>query len=163
MSDAPELDEIGRDGAAMLRIMLQLATLIALRAREHGNREAHARLKLTQERMKEARQQQLREARDAKAKDPRNKDVARSIGMSVREGVSLVKPPPVRVPYDSAERRSAMAKSMAERGISPELAQIRMLADISQGRAPGSGTTASARRGQELERGDSRGIERTVW
>ncbi|MEU1980415.1 hypothetical protein [Nocardia sp. NPDC019395] len=80
-----ELDDIGRETAAMMKTMLQIATLVALKARERGQREAEARVKLTEARVKEARELQIREARDAKAKDPRNLALAQTISRSVAE------------------------------------------------------------------------------
>lgn len=78
-----ELDDIGRETAAMVKTMLQLATLVALRARERGQKEAEARVKVTEARNKEARELQIREARDAKAKDPRNLELARMVEKTV--------------------------------------------------------------------------------
>ncbi|WP_280400977.1 hypothetical protein [Nocardia carnea] len=80
-----ELDDIGRETAAMMKTMLQIATLVALKARERGQREAEARVKLTEARVKEARELQIREARDAKAKDPRNLALAQTISKSMAE------------------------------------------------------------------------------
>ena len=88
-----ELDDIGAETAAMMKTMLQIATLVALRTRERGQKEAEARVKVTEARIKEARELQVREARDAKAKDPRNaklisaselhQQVARKYGMQI--------------------------------------------------------------------------------
>ncbi|MEU4315376.1 hypothetical protein [Nocardia sp. NPDC024068] len=86
-----ELDDIGRETAAMMKTMLQIATLVALKARERGQREAEMRVKMTEARQKEARELQIREARDAKSKDPRNLALAQTISRSVAE----VKPPAV--------------------------------------------------------------------
>lgn len=80
-----ELDDIGRETAAMMKTMLQIATLVALKTRERGQREAEARVKVTEARMKEARELQIREARDAKAKDPRNVELAQMISKSAAE------------------------------------------------------------------------------
>src|SRR5690349_5128122 len=89
---AEELDDIGRETAALMRQMLQLATLVALRTRERGQREAEARVKVTQERVKETRERLLREAREAKAKDPRNLELARMLERPALErGISLEK------------------------------------------------------------------------
>lgn len=74
-----DIDDIGRETAAMMKTMLQIATLVALKTRERGQREAEARVKLTESRVKEARELQIREARDAKAKDPRNLALAQTI------------------------------------------------------------------------------------
>ncbi|WP_459547010.1 hypothetical protein [Nocardia sp. X0981] len=158
-----ELDDIGRETAAMMKTMLQIATLVALKARERGQREAEMRVKLTEARVKEARELQIREARDAKAKDPRNLALAQTISRSVAE----VKAPPTpqrgstgyrgvhlekdrfslggsgqassaaeTVRYDSAERRAALAAHLAKIGIAPELAAARMLVDVGQATPP---------------------------
>ncbi|MGW5382814.1 hypothetical protein [Nocardia sp. NPDC003963] len=88
-----ELDDIGRETAAMMKTMLQIATLVALKARERGQREAEMRVKMTEARVKEARELQIREARDAKSKDPRNLALSQTISRSVAE----VGPPGVAV------------------------------------------------------------------
>lgn len=80
-----DIDDIGRETAAMMKTMLQIATLVALKTRERGQREAEARVKLTEARVKEARELQIREARDAKAKDPRNLALAQTISRSAAE------------------------------------------------------------------------------
>lgn len=80
-----ELDDIGRETAAMMKTMLQIATLVALKARERGQREAEMRVKMTEARVKEARELQIREARDAKSKDPRNLALSQTISRSVAE------------------------------------------------------------------------------
>ncbi|MEV0107517.1 hypothetical protein AB0H42_14380 [Nocardia sp. NPDC050799] len=90
-----ELDDIGRETAAMMKTMLQIATLVALKARERGQREAEMRVKMTEARVKEARELQIREARDAKAKDPRNLALSQTISRSVAE----VGPPGTAVPH----------------------------------------------------------------
>ncbi|MFE7800241.1 hypothetical protein [Nocardia sp. NPDC057440] len=178
-----ELDDIGRETAAMVRTMLQLATLVALRARERGQKEAEARVKVTETRNKEARELQIREARDAKAKDPRNLELARMVEKTVpAKGISLEKDrfaaqaeasrmaatasaaakPLVR--YDSAERRTAIAAHLARIGVSPELAAVRMLIEVGQALPPEEAVRvrneearATAARGREQE---SRGLER---
>uniref|UniRef100_UPI0024556446 hypothetical protein n=1 Tax=Nocardia farcinica TaxID=37329 RepID=UPI0024556446 len=87
-----ELDDIGRETAAVMKTMLQLATLVALRTRERGQKEAEARAKLTEARMKEAKELQIREARESKAKDPRNLELARMVEKSTSvKGISLEK------------------------------------------------------------------------
>lgn len=177
-----ELDDIGRETAAMMRTMLQLATLVALRTRERGQKEAEARVKLTEARIKEAKELQLREARDAKAKDPRNAELARLIEKPIPEkGVSLEKDrfsaqaeasrmaataagkPAMR--YDSQERRMAIAAHLAKMGVAPELAAVRMLIEVGQAQPPGEAVRtrpgeapAVTRAGREQE---SRGLERS--
>jgi hypothetical protein len=178
-----ELDDIGRETAAMMRTMLQLATLVALRTRERGQKEAEARVKVTEARIKEARELQIREARDAKAKDPRNLELARMVEKSVpAKGISLEKDrfaeqagssrmaanasamsKPL-IKYDSAERRTAIAAHLARMGISPELAAVRMLIEVGQAQPPeeavrirDDATRAAAARGREQE---ARGLER---
>ncbi|MBF6348628.1 MULTISPECIES: hypothetical protein [Nocardia] len=80
-----DIDDIGRETAAMMKTMLQIATLVALKTRERGQREAEARVKLTEARVKEARELQIREARDAKSKDPRNLALAQTISRAAAE------------------------------------------------------------------------------
>ncbi|WP_406279511.1 hypothetical protein OH799_12125 [Nocardia sp. NBC_00881] len=177
-----ELDDIGRETAAMMRTMLQMATLVALRTRERGQKEAEARAKLTDARIKEAKEMQLREARDAKAKDPRNTELARLIEKPISEkGVSLEKDrfsaqaeatrmaanaaanakPAMR--YDSAERRMAIAAHLAKMGVAPELAAVRMLIEVGQAQPPGEAVRTrpdeapSVTRAREQE---ARGLER---
>jgi|GEM_PF-4843813 hypothetical protein len=148
---AEELDDIGRETAAIMRQMLQLATLVALRTRERGQKEAEARVKVTESRVKESRELQLRDAREAKAKDPRNLELARMLERPpLEKGISLEKDrfaehanaarsaaqamaasrAPVR--YDSVERRSALAQHLSQIGIAPELAAVRMLMEVGQ-------------------------------
>ncbi|WP_280212904.1 hypothetical protein [Nocardia cyriacigeorgica] len=80
-----ELDDIGRETAAMMKTMLQIATLVALKTRERGQKEAEARAKLTEAKIKEAREAQLREARESKSKDPRNIELAQMISRPAPE------------------------------------------------------------------------------
>jgi hypothetical protein len=148
---AEELDDIGRETAAIMRQMLQLATLVALRTRERGQKEAEARVKVTETRVKETRELQLREAREAKARDPRNLELSHMLEKPpLEKGVSLEKDrfsehasaarsaaqaaaasrAPIR--YDSAERRSALAQHLERVGVAPELAQVRMLMELGQ-------------------------------
>lgn len=147
---AEELDDIGRETAALMRQMLSLATLVALRTRERGQREAEARVKDTKERVKDTRERMLREARESKAKDPRNRELARMLERPALErGVSLdknrleragagrvVDRPKVRDRepgrYDSPERRQALAAHLSHSGVAPENAAVRMLMDVSQ-------------------------------
>ncbi|MBF6135305.1 hypothetical protein IU501_20170 [Nocardia otitidiscaviarum] len=180
---AEELDDIGRETAAMMRQMLQLATLVALRTRERGQKEAEARVKMTEARQKEARERQLREAADSKAKDPRNVELARMIEKPpLDKGVSLEKDrfaaqaeatrmaatqaamskPLVR--YDSVERRAALAQHLTRMGIAPELAAVRMLLEVGQAqsaadavRARQEEAAAVQRRAREQE---ARGLQR---
>lgn len=171
-------DEIGKEVAAMLRVMLQLAILVATRTRTRGQRDAEARAKAARIMEKEAREQQLREARDAKRIDPRNKALLREISKSrmvARDNtartrtpaVSLVK---VREPmhWDSNERRQHLAEHVSRVAPTKEIADIRMLHDIGQAK-PASAIAAERlhkeaaertahQRGREM---DARGIERT--
>ncbi|TLF97814.1 hypothetical protein FEK35_26620 [Nocardia cyriacigeorgica] len=80
-----ELDDIGRETAAMMKTMLQIATLVALKTRERGQKEAEARAKLTEAKIKEAREAQIREARESKSKDPRNIELAQLISRPAPE------------------------------------------------------------------------------
>ncbi|MFI9511378.1 hypothetical protein [Nocardia sp. NPDC052566] len=177
-----ELDDIGREAAAMMRTMLQLATLVALRTRERGQREAEARVKVTEARLKEAREMQIREARDMKAKDPRNTELARLMEKPVQnQGVSLEKDrfsaqaeasrmaataaahakPVLR--YDSPERRMAIAAHLAKIGIAPELAAVRMLIEVGQAQPPGEAVRARPDEAPTVTRAreqEARGLER---
>ncbi|WP_454196798.1 hypothetical protein [Nocardia sp. Marseille-Q1738] len=179
-----ELDDIGRETAAMMRTMLQLATLVALKTRERGQKEVEARVKLAEARVKEARELQVREARDAKAKDPRNTELARLIEKPIAEkGVSLEKDrfsaqaeasrmaataaanAKPALQYDSPERRMAIAAHLAKMGVAPELAAVRMLIEVGQAQPPGEavrtrpGEAATVTRGAREQ--ESRGLERT--
>ncbi|MBO0854775.1 MAG: hypothetical protein J2P18_13560 [Nocardia sp.] len=146
---AEEIDEIGGETAAMMKQMLQLATLVALRSRERGQREAEARVKDTRERVKDTRERMLREAREAKAKDPRNRELARMLERPALErGVSLERRARERTVertrshareigrYDSPERRQALAAHLSHAGVAPDLAAVRMLMDVSQAQPP---------------------------
>lgn len=174
---AEELDDIGRETAAMMRQMLQLATLVALRTRERGQKEAEARVKVTEARQKESRERVLREAADAKAKDPRNRELSRLIEKPPMEkGVSLEKDRFAAqaeatrmaatqaamnkglVRHDSVERRQALAQHLNRMGISPELASVRMLLEVGQAqsaseavRAREQEATVAQRRQREQE------------
>ncbi|BDT90269.1 hypothetical protein IFM12275_02450 [Nocardia sputorum] len=176
-----ELDDIGRETAAMMRTMLQLATLVALRTRERGQKEAEARVKLTEARIKEAKELQLREARDAKAKDPRNTELARLIEKPIPEkGVSLEKDrfsaqaeasrmaanaaAKPALQYDSQERRMAIAAHLAKIGVAPELAAVRMLIEVGQAQPPGEAVRSRPDQAPSVTRAreqESRGLERT--
>lgn len=182
-----ELDDIGRETAAMMRTMLQLATLVALRTRERGQKEAEARVKVTEARMKEAREMQIREARDSKSKDPRNTELARMIERPIPErGVSLEKDrftaqaeatrmagiasaaqaKPRVMEYDSAERRMAIAAHLAKMGVAPELAAVRMLVEVGQGTPPIEAVRTRPEEAPAVTRAKeqdarSRGLERT--
>lgn len=147
---AEELDDIGRETAAMMRQMLQLATLVALHTRERGQKEAEARVRVTEARQKEGRERRLREAADAKARDPRNRELPRILERpTVDRGVSLEKDrfaaaaEATRMAaqqaanrssqrYDSVERRTALAQHLSRMGISPELQSVRMLMEVGQ-------------------------------
>lgn len=153
-----ELDDIGSESAAMMRTMLQMATLVALKSREHGQKEAEARAKAVEAKIKEAKELQLREAREAKAKDPRNieLDMMKSgpalhrseptLADAMTDGVTLSKEldNPFAVTshateslaYDSAERRQALAAHLQRSGVSPELTQVRMLVEAGRGISP---------------------------
>lgn len=85
---AEEIDTIGAEMSATMKTVLQLATLVALRTRERGQKEAEARVKLTQAKIKEAKELQARQTREAKAKDPRNLELQQMIA---RNGVVLEK------------------------------------------------------------------------
>ncbi|WP_330179840.1 hypothetical protein OHB26_25830 [Nocardia sp. NBC_01503] len=180
---AEELDDIGRETAAMMRQMLQLATLVALRTRERGQKEAEARVKVTEARQKEARERQLREAADAKAKDPRNVELARMIekppldkGVSLEKDRFAAQAEATRMAatqaamnksltrYDSVERRTALAQHLSRMGIAPELAAVRMLMEVGQAQSAAEAikareqeTAVAQRRAREQE---ARGRER---
>lgn len=195
-----ELDDMGRETAAMMKTMLQIATLVALKSREKGQREAEARVKVTQEKAKEAREVQVREARDAKSKDPRNLELAQMVSTPTPEktpaaavqreagpyrGVSLDKDRSGAVGqisavagnmadraegkpsigYDSSERREALAAHLSKAGVAPELAAVRMLADVGQAKPPVEAVrsrpdeTPAVNRSREQEL--ARGLERS--
>ncbi|MBF6354401.1 hypothetical protein IU449_07575 [Nocardia higoensis] len=183
-----ELDDIGKETAAVMKTMLSLATLVALRTRERGQKEAEARVKITEARMKEAKELRMREERESKAKDPRNLELARLVeSNSSVKGLSLEKesvgsmmssaagsmadsasgssgPSLPQFSYDSAERRSAVAAHLEKMGVAPDLAAVRMLMEVGQGLPAEEAVrakTAEARstnRSRELE---GRGLERT--
>ncbi|MFE3544515.1 hypothetical protein ACFXK0_16270 [Nocardia sp. NPDC059177] len=183
-----ELDDIGSETASMMRTMLQMATLVALKSREHGQKEAEARAKAVEAKMKEAKELQLREARDLKAKDPRNIELGQMMSMgnqaTQQRGLSLEKDPSSvfatastsvatqQVGYDTVERRAAIAAHLERAGVAPELSQVRMLVEMGQGISPDDAIrlhdaatrhTPMRARGLEargLERGLERGIER---
>ncbi|MEU0541102.1 hypothetical protein [Nocardia sp. NPDC005978] len=181
---AEELDDIGAQTAAMMRQMLQLATLVALRTRERGQKEAEARVKVTEARHKEARELQLREAADSKAKDPRNLELARMIekppldkGVSLEKDRFAAQAEATRmaatqaamnknlVRYDSVERRTALAQHLSRMGIAPELAAVRMLLEVGQAQSAAEAVKAreqeaavAQRRAREME---ARGLQRT--
>ncbi|MFC4126877.1 hypothetical protein [Nocardia rhizosphaerae] len=182
-----ELDDIGSETSAMMRTMLQMATLVALKSREHGQKEAEARAKAVEAKMKEARELQVREARDLKAKDPRNIELVQMMSLGNKatqsRGLSLEKDPTSpfasaaaassatatatqapQLGYDSVERRAAIAAHLERAGVAPELAQVRMLVEMGQGISPEEAihrANAGARRAG-FERGLERGIERGI-
>ncbi|MFD6395975.1 hypothetical protein [Nocardia sp. NPDC060249] len=180
-----ELDDIGSETASMMRTMLQMAILVAVKSREHGQKDAESRAKAIEAKMKEARELQIREARDLKAKDPRNVELVQMMSVGSRtvesrgvesRGINLNKPAgsafassaaaTPSVGYDSAERRSAIAAHLQRAGVAPELTQVRMLVEMGQGISPEEAirsrdtvmrATLARQRG---ERGIERGIER---
>ena len=179
----PEMDDIGAETASIMKQMLQLATLVALRTRERGQKEAEARVKVTESRIKEARELQLRDAREAKAKDPRNLELARMFEKAPLErGVSLERdrisdrtsstppaggqttPAKPSIRYDSAERRTALAQHLNRIGVAPELAAVRMLMEVGQAQPASEAVRTrpdtSRRIGQAREL-EGRGLERT--
>ncbi|WP_336084078.1 hypothetical protein [Nocardia sp. SSK8] len=178
-----ELDDIGSETASMMRTMLQMATLVALKSREHGQKEAEARAKAVEAKIKEAKELQLREARDLKAKDPRNLELVQMMSLgnkaTQQRGLSLEKDPsspfaaatavaaPPQVPqvgYDTVERRAAIAAHLERAGVAPELSQVRMLVEMGQGISPDDAIRlhdAATRHTPMRARGiEARGIER---
>lgn len=176
-----ELDDIGSETASMMKIMLQMATLVALKSREHGQKEAEARAKAVEAKLKEARELQVREARDLKAKDPRNLELVQMMSVGTKatqaRGLTLEKDPSSpfastaaaaganapQVGYDSVERRAAIAAHLERAGVAPELAEVRMLVEMGQGISPDEAirrTNAGARRAGIERSIDPRGIER---
>ncbi|MFE1594823.1 hypothetical protein [Nocardia sp. NPDC058705] len=175
-----ELDDIGSETASMMRTMLQMATLVALKSREHGQKEAESRAKAIEAKMKEARELQIREARDLKAKDPRNIELVQMMSMGAaktpQRGLTLEKDPSSpfstsaavastttgvnapQVGYDSAERRSAIAAHLQRAGVAPELAEVRMLVEMGQGISPDE----AIRRANAGTRRASTGLERGI-
>lgn len=140
------LDDIGRETAALARTTMQLATLVALRTREHGQKQAEARAQVTDARLKELKEIRLREARDAKNRDPRNRELARLIARPMLDkGVSLERDALARTPvapakpliqHDSPQRRRALREHLARSGVSPDLAAVRLRMDLSQAQPP---------------------------
>ncbi|MFC8384141.1 hypothetical protein [Nocardia sp. NPDC056952] len=185
-----ELDDIGSETASMMRTMLQMAILVAVKSREHGQKEAESRAKAIEAKMKEARELQIREARDLKAKDPRNIELVQMMSVGSRtvesrgvesrnvesRGINLNKPQgspfasnaaaTPSVGYDSAERRSAIAAHLQRAGVAPELTQVRMLVEMGQGISPEEAIRSrdtvmrATLARQRGERGIERGIER---
>ncbi|MFB7875066.1 hypothetical protein ACFC06_07400 [Nocardia sp. NPDC056064] len=176
-----ELDDIGSETASMMRTMLQMATLVALKSREHGQKEAESRAKAVEAKIKEAKELQLREARDLKAKDPRNMELEHmmSVGNKATQqrGLSLEKDPsspfaatsvvaanPPQLGYDTVERRAAIAAHLERAGVAPELSQVRMLVEMGQGISPDDAIRlhdAATRHTPMRARGiEARGIER---
>jgi hypothetical protein len=215
-----DMDAIGAEAAAMMKTMLQLATLVALRTRERGQKEAEQRVKVTQARAKEANELAARQVRESKARDPRNVEIQRMIE---RTGVVLSKNRSTLdrenqtieaqqqqlgrdqadfnrmsaaaeaqrieadrlvgeqglvqvmdrdesasvLQFDSAERRMALALELAELGVEPELIEVRMLAEMAQGKPPidaarepiNGPTPMGPELGNELGLDRSRGIE----
>ncbi|MFF0488136.1 hypothetical protein ACFYTQ_03855 [Nocardia sp. NPDC004068] len=170
--------------------MLQLATLVALRTRERGQKEAEARVKITDARRKEAKELALREAREAKAKDPRNLELARMLerppldkGVSLEKDRFAAQANATRMAaqaaakdkvkemsyYDSVERRTALAAHLARIGIAPDLAAVRMLMEVSQaqppqaavGSKPNEAPRVTRARQQEMGLNKELGLERS--
>jgi hypothetical protein len=157
-----ELDSMHRELGDQFKAMIQMATLVALKARQHGHREAEARIRETNARVKETRERLPREAREAKAKDPRNLELgrmmdgtarwlaqqprtitldraARAVDAPARTRAKSRTPAPAkqqvrdaRTPYDSTERRSALARDLAAKGLDPRLIAVRMLMEAGQ-------------------------------
>ena len=88
-SGEPVLDTVGKEVGGVFRSLLGVATLAAPRMRERGQRDAEARVKVTEEKRKEAREEQIRAARHAKAIDPRNLELTQGIGVHVNEEVKV--------------------------------------------------------------------------
>lgn len=180
---AEELDDIGRETAAIMRQMLQLATLVALRTRERGQKEAEARVKVTEARVKEVRELQLREAREAKSKDPRNLELSRMLEKPPMEkGISLEKDRFAEhanearsaaqaaaasrssLRYDSSERRSALAQHLERIGVAPELASVRMLMEVGQAQPASEAVRTipeDTKRQNQAREIEARGLART--
>ncbi|MFD6106378.1 hypothetical protein ACFWFQ_27375 [Nocardia salmonicida] len=184
-----ELDDIGSETASMMRIMLQMATLVALKSREHGQKDAESRAKAIEAKMKEARELQIREARDLKAKDPRNIELVQMMSVGSRSvesrgvesrGINLNKESgspfaasaaghsssvAQAASYDSTERRAAIAAHLQRAGVAPELSQVRMLVEMGHGISPEEAIRlrdAGTRNMPARARGLERGIERGI-
>jgi hypothetical protein len=128
------VDEMHREGAEILKAMIQMATLVALRARQHGHKQAQARGIATNAQVKETRERMVAQRIEHKAKDPRNAELGRMMDGTARwlaqqpRTVSLDRPvratpaqarTPVqakvkdtRTPYDSSARRDAVARNV---------------------------------------------------
>ncbi|MFI1236560.1 hypothetical protein [Nocardia salmonicida] len=185
-----ELDDIGSETASMMRTMLQMAILVAVKSREHGQKDAESRAKAIEAKMKEARELQIREARDLKAKDPRNVELVQMMSVGSRtvesrgvesRGISLNKESgspfaasaaghsssvgQAAAGYDSTERRAAIAAHLQRAGVAPELSQVRMLVEMGHGISPEEAIRlrdAGTRNMPARARGLERGIERGI-
>lgn len=168
---------MGREAAGVMKQMLQLATLVALRTREHGQKQAESRAVAENARDKEAREVRLREERDAKAKDPRGAELGRIMDSNAQNrGVSLDKTDSsgktAVAKYDSNERRETVARHVYDdavrNGRTPEearhLANVRFMVEVGQAQPAREATrhvpddTQRTGRGQEIE---ERGRART--
>lgn len=142
-----ELDDIGQQTAAIMKTMLQLATLVALRTRERGQKEAEARAKITEARLKEARELQIREARDNKSKDPRNLELARLVERAV---------PTVEKAAPGVEKVApGVQRSGGSKGVSLYKDRYLSQADTAHTAMAATATTAATAASQPLMRYDS--------
>lgn len=187
MSDG-DMDVLGKEAAAFMRLLLQITTLIALRTRQAGQRQAEQRAKthnrqveLTKSIRRENQELAKTELARNKARDPRNQQL---ISMTLpKPGVNLEKPkaiePKARTPEPQAkapERRpetpAQLAFRLAEMGVSQEVAVARQLhavafpvpAQEAIRLRPGETIEQGRARGRgvELSRGLERGITREI-
>lgn len=75
-SEPSVLDMAGKEAGNLFRNFTTVVALGVLRIRTRGQKEAEARVKVTEQSLQEARELQDRQARDAKSKDPRNVELA---------------------------------------------------------------------------------------
>lgn len=124
-SGEPVLDTVGKEAGNVFRSLLGVATLAALKMRERGQREAEAKVKVTEEKIKEAHELQLREARHAKAVDPRNAELIQSVGQNIGGRVNEAAPklgngvPLYRTPEQLAQRALDFAMAPIPRTQTP--------------------------------------------
>jgi hypothetical protein len=152
-----EMDDMHKEVNGLMRAMLSLAALAALRTRQRDQAEAEARVLAKTALEREGRELAERQRRLEKAQDTRGIElgrlITRSNGVSLDKGrgqerergvdaISVEQDGPtldramergrVAPAYDSAESRAAYAKELTEMGLAPELVELRMVAEMAQ-------------------------------
>lgn len=146
-----------------MRQMLQLATLVALRAREKGHKEAVDRTRQREVTQAEARERNLRDREINKANDPRNRELTREAHAGAARAEAAAQPTYRAPDRNTPEGRRALDAHLASQGISPELRQVRLLMEAGQANPPGVDTSdkaAAARKRAEDEAARERERER---